>query len=922
MSTQQNTFAYAPGVRIYIKSETKGTIDVSDDIVDYTVQRRSDGPSTANFSVQNVGRKYDGIFSPNDEIIIELKRVSWVRVFTGLLNSVPLITMWPRVVAFSASCSLKRLQYWYWDPELATSWMLATTAMANGRKQSDSGITNVILTLLRDVVGWKENKVHIGAIPPNWFNLVQPYAQQLADQLVASDAQVTEQWSTIASGSVGGASVDGSTTPSGAATPTTASGMFSSFVNKYSSSWPSLYALNNAEVIIRVGKNRGVSDEFIAGALAVSAGESSWNNTVPNSKGDGGLGLFQQGPGWGSTAQRTDPAESSRHFYAAFQSTPASAFVGQTPVWACMYVNDAWKNPKRRAQRQHLLAAHEKYFAFSQQLVTYYNTTTKGLGSVGNDSNSRAAGTAVTQGSGQRTLTYKDLAIQTTKLIKLNPGLPYGSQKNTITLADIKPEVNPAPNGRGGSRGLGCSQFTSWVILHLFGSLPNHWPLQAANAQHTWMVTHGGHDLSVAEARKTQGAFLFEKTAESGTGGHVAISDGQGGTWESRNPSSGGPQYNPGGASWGKYNKAALMPGIDYTNAVNDTTSPQVSSSGFVDTNSLSGIAAASNGVPYSSTPGFDSTNVFDQMFGGLIAPKDPYAELQGRLALAFSGPRALLNDQPLLPYIKNLVNGSMRSFCSAPNGDFMAWFPDYYGLWGTAGIMTIEPIELMDFYVEWTDDYFVTHQYTVAGTVNWFDGFKGEISTTFTPEPGSTPFDDARVVTAGIASIDIPALMYALFGINLTAEQGDQFAQYIYRKFGARPDFKEMDGMIGKTAEIFSAMYYFMRQWSYQYNANVPVTFMPELWPGMLIQVPEYDFQAYVTAVTHSGQMGEGGGHSTSINAAAPARLPDGSNTHHLLGLPLAGGMVATDANVVTRVNPGMSAQAQKNAKILGSSV
>jgi hypothetical protein len=130
------------------------------------------------------------------------------------------------------------------------------------------------------------------------------------------------------------------------------------------------------------------------------------------------------------------------------------------------------------------------------------------------------------------------------------------------------------------------------------------------------------------------------------------------------------------------------------------------------------------------------------------------------------------------------------------------------------------------------------------------------------------------------------------------------------------------MDGMIGKTAEIFSAMYYFMRQWSYQYNANVPVAFMPELWPGMLIQVPEYDFQAYVTAVTHSGQMGEGGGHSTSINVAAPARMPDGSNTHHLLGLPLAAGMVATDANVVTRVDSGMSAQAKRVTNALGSSM
>ena len=120
--------------------------------------------------------------------------------------------------------------------------------------------------------------------------------------------------------------------------------------------------------------------------------------------------------------------------------------------------------------------------------------------------------------------------------------------------------------------------------------------------------------------------------------------------------------------------------------------------------------------MPYSQPSGFDSTNVFDQMFGSLLAPAPGIDQQQEHdMALAFAGPRALLNDQPLLPYLKNLINASMRSFCSAPNGDFMAWFPDYYGLWGTAAIMVLEPIEMQDFYVEWTDDYFVTHQYTVA---------------------------------------------------------------------------------------------------------------------------------------------------------------------------------------------------------------
>ena len=42
----------------------------------------------------------------------------------------------------------------------------------------------------------------------------------------------------------------------------------------------------------------------------------------------------------------------------------------------------------------------------------------------------------------------------------------------------------------------------------------------------------------------------------------------------------------------------------------------------------------------------------------------------------------------------------------------------------------------------------------------------------------------------------------------------------------------------------------------------------MPELYPGMLIQIPYLDFQAYVTTVSHSFQFGRGGGFSTANTA------------------------------------------------------
>ncbi len=139
------TMIYSPGIKVYVDTENHGTLDLSEDITDGNMVRRSDGVSTFTFSLQNTRRKYDGKFTPNDRIIVLMKRITWVQVFTGYLNSVPLITAWPKVVQVSASCSLKRLQYWYWDPYSAAAYNLTTLALLapkNGDNQNTDECEN------------------------------------------------------------------------------------------------------------------------------------------------------------------------------------------------------------------------------------------------------------------------------------------------------------------------------------------------------------------------------------------------------------------------------------------------------------------------------------------------------------------------------------------------------------------------------------------------------------------------------------------------------------------------------------------------------------------------------------------------------------------------------------------------------------
>jgi murein DD-endopeptidase MepM/ murein hydrolase activator NlpD len=254
--------------------------------------------------------------------------------------------------------------------------------------------------------------------------------------------------------------------------------------------------------------------------------------------------------------------------------------------------------------------------------------------------------------------------------------------------------------------------------------------------------------------------------------------------------------------------------------------------------------------------------------------------------AASLVGSHALLNDQPLLGYLMNCFHAILRAFCSAPNGDLIAWFPDYYGLWKTAAILRVEPIEIKDFTVMWSDDQFVTHQFTQAGTAVQFNVDSADIQSMVLGQVGYTS------MTVGIANIDDPLMLQSLFGIP--PENHTEFTRWVYDRFGARPNYFTADGLVSPAAAFFLAVHTFMIQWAYQYRADIALTFMPEAWPGMLIQMPSFDFQAYIIAVTHTGSFGDGGKFETTVNISSPAYMPrKGEPDVHnaLFGLPIAGG-------------------------------
>jgi len=204
------TMIYAPNVKVFIATARNGILDVSEDLTEGNLVRRSDGVSTFDFSLMNARRKYDQVFAPNDRIIVMLKRIRWLRVFTGYLNSVPLRTAWPRDVPLTASCSLKRLQYYYWDPYAKASVDLMRQHLGAGKRGTGSGegvVSKMILDLLDKVVGWPTTSVHIGTIPPDWTKMAYAIGEGLVTWSEEATAMVDEYLATLGDG---GAIIEGS----------------------------------------------------------------------------------------------------------------------------------------------------------------------------------------------------------------------------------------------------------------------------------------------------------------------------------------------------------------------------------------------------------------------------------------------------------------------------------------------------------------------------------------------------------------------------------------------------------------------------------------------------------------------------------------------------------------------------------------
>jgi len=184
---------YSPSINVWIKSDS-GVFDLSPYIIGFNIDRRINATSYARIQFRNpkvdnkmlfteheINGSIGPMFHPMDPIIITLTRLKGrpIQVFTGYCDTTPYVQLLPGNAELTASCTLKRLQYTYWDPALPfvrdfmnkTGWSVTAEGTAfntdnrfNGSLH-DGSIGYLLHQILKEIGGWNDKNIYIQELP-------------------------------------------------------------------------------------------------------------------------------------------------------------------------------------------------------------------------------------------------------------------------------------------------------------------------------------------------------------------------------------------------------------------------------------------------------------------------------------------------------------------------------------------------------------------------------------------------------------------------------------------------------------------------------------------------------------------------------------------------------------------------------------
>jgi cell wall-associated NlpC family hydrolase len=866
------TLVYSPDVRILIARGNK-EYDVSKDVINGSIVRKENAASTLQFSLANKG-DYNGLFHRMDRVTVFLKRIAWQQVFSGYLDTVPFAQLYGGTANYKATCTIKRLLNTWWTPTLAKSQNIFNSRMfadevGDGQKPADSGLGSILQRLLSLVGGWQPQDVHIQNFPMPFYDFLQAQlaAKRNANQAGADKFRqmlLGKNYNDTAPGAFAGYSNEaGPPGPGGIGEAYYIEQIVAACdalgLNVLATEVASTQQLADAANVGAQARDAAVKDGFTQVGVSATAQNQSaqlsdaailgvacamvetgggltirnlGNPTVPESlnyfpDGLGGdhdsIGIFQQrNNGWGLVSQRMDPRQAATMF---FRHLP--------PEWRNLPPGDAIQRVQQNGFPARFAAAIPLATVKVQALRKAKQGATSTIAST-------PLGAAVTAAGAP---------------VGINPSMVAGAASTSPSPAtDIAAALGkPNPDNEGAIQEaiskLGCPYI--WGAsgpLQFDCSGLIRWCFRAIGKQISGSTWDMAKDLPrVSEADIQRGDILIVNG-----GAHVVLYLGNGEVIEAAGLGEGTTTPQPG--QMVKYTpllnhlpiKSAHRVGRNGGfNPLSPRLNPMTSGPG----------SPAGTGDYYGdgANNGQSEEPIAQNLFAYLFNPGQFVSDTAEMFTMDHKN---YIDSEPLIHMVQAVAGASLRNFASAPDGSFMAYYPDHFGLDGKKAIVRLEDIELKDVRVNFSDDNLTTHVY-VAGD-HTFAGLGANINPL------------AWLETAGSVTVEHEWLFERLRQIA-PGDLGGVSGLELMKRFGVRP-LKVPVAMAGSEhLEFLLACHYFMEKWAAQYETAASFTFLPELFPGMRVILSSHNLQVYVSEVTHTFDWENG--FSTQAVIMAPSR-------------------------------------------------
>lgn len=874
---QMRTLVYAPDVQVFVAHEGK-QIDVSRDIVRVEVIKVENSASSLFVTLANKDGRYGkGNLLPMDRVTVFMKRIKWVQVFSGYLDTVPFRQLYQGVITLKATCTLKRLLHTQWNPGLPASAQLFNTMAyaqelaGDGQVIDQGGLGNLLAKLLTEVGGWQRSNIHIANFPTSFYTFLvkQATLTQAANEAAATAFKHMLLGDDITPGAGKYASYN---TDAGTAGPRVVgsasyiaeiiaacdemglgpnttnlalsqqlvtgagegqAGLVSALDGGQNKAWETTGEAGAA--LYTASMNQDAAILGVACAMAESGLQNRGNLAVPESipLSDGSMGpdhdsvgLFQQRnlAEWGSVSQRMNPRQSARMF---FQHLARIDWRNTDPGQAIYQVQRGGSPGYYTGFVQAAQKAVSTYREAQQGLATTIaaNPLTGALSSV-------AGAAGVDVASTVKAVTNVATSTPTTAGVRSQLGKPNPDSEGAVMTA-LEQQGKPYHWGARGPAAFDCSGLFSYAFKSIGLDIGG------------WTGEQFAKGTPVSPGSIRRGDLVFMGIPSSPEGAHVVMWMGDGTVLHA--PHEGDVVRLASAAAYNPFTAHGIRRYAD--NGGPDPTAPR--------TDPMlagPGVSPATGGTSTGiggGAGGNHEEGIARNLFSYMFMPSQFVSEVA---ALWSQIGKDFIDSQPLMQMVQAVCRASLRNFQSAPNGDFMAYFPDHFGLEGKPAVMRLEDIELKDVHINFSDDQLTTHVY-VAGdyTMQGFDqGVLGWINT------------------AGVATVEDEWLFARLSRVGLGDFGSNLSGQALMARYGVRP-YQATFTMAGShELELLLATQIFMEKWAAQYETRVSFTFMPELLPGMRIEVGDHNLQVYVTEVHHSCDYEQG--FSTDAVIMAPS--------------------------------------------------